>query len=78
MKSPMIHIENLHIQLPRPHLFGTAAFSGLDAIVAGIKERTSAMPETAPEGAVIDPDTGLMRAIIDGVVLERLSLTLRL
>jgi hypothetical protein len=62
VKSPMIHIENLHIQLPRPHLFGTAAFSGLDDILKGVIKARAANAE-APEGTAINPTTGLMRAI---------------
>ena len=62
MKSPMIHIENLHIQLPRPHLFAQPSFSGLDEILKGIIKDRQATAE-APEGTAINPTTGLMRAL---------------
>jgi len=58
----MIHIENLHIQLPRPHLFAQPSFSGLDEILKGIIKDRQATAE-APEGTAINPTTGLMRAL---------------
>jgi hypothetical protein len=62
VKSPTIHIENLHIQLPRPHLFAQPAFNGLDEILKGMIKARATVAE-APEGTVINPTTGLMRAI---------------
>lgn len=62
MKSPMIHIENLHIQMPRPHLFAQPSFNGLDEIFKGMIKARAAKSE-APEGTAINPTTGLMRAI---------------
>jgi hypothetical protein len=62
VKSSMIHVENLHVHLPRPHLFAQPSFNGLDEILKGVIKARAAKVE-APEGTVINPTTGLMRAI---------------
>ena len=62
MKSSMIHIENLHVHLPRPHLFAQTSFNGLDEILKGMIKDRQAIAE-APEGTAINPTTGLMRAL---------------
>jgi hypothetical protein len=62
VKSPVIHVENLHVHLPRPHLFAQPSFNGLDEILKGVLQARAAKVE-APEGTVINTTTGLMRAI---------------
>jgi hypothetical protein len=62
VKSSMIHVENLHVHLPRPHLFAQTSFNGLDEILKGMIKDRQATAE-APEGTAINPTTGLMRAL---------------